>query len=277
MANVPSPAVDSAPRSPSILGIWRLGQTLHRSEAAELCIAQPADAAGSPRWDYVVRRAVGEISDCEPRHQINRFTAAATAVSHPNLVTVLDASVSGDTPYVVMPRVEGETMQQHFDRHDAKPLPVALWLVRQVAQALDALHGAGWIHGDVKPANVMIGSRGHVTLIDLGFAAQIHSPLGLLFRGTPAYAAPELIDGNTAALPAMDVFALGRMLWQCLTRIEPAGEQELEPIAELVEQMVAESPSERPDAHTVRGRLLQLEIETLGRHIGPGAGRRMVA
>lgn len=282
VANVPSSALDSPPDGPSIagssiLGIWRLGKTLYRSETAELSIAQPADAAGSPRWDYVIKCAVGEEDDYEARHQINRFTAAATAVSHPNLVAILDASVSGASPYVVMPRVEGRTMQQHFDRFDVKPLPVALWLVRQVAQALEALHGAGWIHGDVKPANVIIGARGHVTLIDLSFAARVHTPLGMLFRGTPAYAAPELVAGNTAALPAMDLFALGRMLWQWLTRIEPVSEQQLEPVASLVEQMVAENPDERPDAETVRRRLLQLEIETLGWRIGPGRERRRAA
>lgn len=274
MANATSPAVDPAPGAPSILGIWRLGPTVHRSKMAELSIAQPADAAGSPRWDYVVKRAIGDEGDCEPRHQINRFTAAATAASHPNLIAVLDGSVSGPSPHVVMPRVEGATMQRHLDHHDAQPLPVALWMVRQVAQGLEALHSTGWIHGDVKPANVMVGSRGHVTLIDLGFAAQIHSPLGALFRGTPAYAAPELIEGNTAALPAMDIFALGRLLWQSLTRIEPASEQQLEAVAELVEAMVAEKPSERPEAGSVKRRLLQLEIESLGCHLGPGGGYR---
>ncbi|NND98925.1 MAG: protein kinase [Pirellulaceae bacterium] len=254
---------------PSILGIWRLGQVIHTGRSAELTLAQPADADGSPRWDYVLKRAIGAQENAEHLRQIVQFTAASTTTSHPNLVPVLDASVTGSSPYLVMPRLEGITMQKHIDVA-LKPLPVALWMVRQVAQALVAVHNAGWVHGDVKPDNVMVGSRGHVTLIDLGFASRIHTVSGSQFRGTPDYAAPEILNGNMAAMPSADVFALGRVLWTWLTRIEKVSESILEPVADLVEQMVADDPSQRPAIEVVTRKLLRLEIDSLGEHIGPG-------
>ncbi len=255
---------------PAVLGIWRLGKVLHRSESAELTLAQPADAEGSPRWDYVIKRAVGPQAALEGRQQVSRFIAAATSTTHPNLAAVLDGSVSAASPFVVMPKLEGRTMERMLAHHDSQPLPVALWLVRQTAQGLAALHEAGWVHGDVKPANLIVGGTGHVTLIDFSFAAQVHTPFGPVFRGTPEYAAPELIEGRLAALPAMDVFALGRVLWRWLTYLDPVDETMLEPVAALVEAMIDPAAEQRPAAEQVVGELLRMEIETLGCHIGPG-------
>ncbi len=259
---------------PSILGIWRLGQVMHAGRFAELSLAQPADAEGSPRWDYVLKRALGAESNPESLRQIAQFTAAATNVSHPNLVPLLDASVSGAFPYIVMPRIEGITMQMYLDSGQQKPLPVALWLIRQVAQALSAIHASGWVHGDVKPDNVIVGSCGHVTLIDLGFAAQVHTVNGSQFRGTPEYAAPELLKGNMAALPASDMFALGRMLWRWLTQVAGSNDRGLEPVAELIERLVENDPGKRPTAEAAAKDLLRLEISTLGQHFDPLTIRR---
>jgi len=262
----------TAQSRPRILGIWRLGDEIHRGRTSEVILAQPADAEGSPRFDYVVKRATDAEQSAENVRQIVQFTAASQHVSHPNLVPVLDASVTGASPYLVMPFIEGVTLQTHlFD--EAKPLPVALWLTRQIAQALTALHAAGWVHGDVKPENAMLGSRGHVTLIDLGFASRIHQVNGSQFRGTPEYAAPEVMQDSMAAMPSADIFSLGRILWKCLTRIEPVNDVALAPVAELVEEMICESASERPTAEAVTQRLLRLEIDTLGHHIGPTVTR----
>lgn len=258
-------------RPPEILGIWRLGQQLHRGRCTGVSAAQPADAAGSPRWDYAVKFAPSASS--AGGRQIRQFVAAASAVVHPGLVPVLDASTTAATPYLVMPRINGVTMQRQLAA-ERIPLPVVLWLVRQVASAIDALHAAGWIHGDLQPANVIVGPRGHVTLIDLGCAARIHSAPVRIDRGTPQYAAPESLAGDTAALPAMDIFSLGRMLWQWLTRVEPICEFQLQPVAELVERMLAPQPGHRPAAREVSRQLLRQELETLGRHFGPGRVRR---
>jgi hypothetical protein len=67
----------------------------------------------------------------------------------------------------------------------------------------------------------------------------------------------------------MDIFSLGRILWQWMTRTGQVHRSLLEPVADLVQSMVANDPNERPTAATVVKQLLRLEIETLGRHIGP--------
>ncbi|TWT83763.1 Serine/threonine-protein kinase PknA [Planctomycetes bacterium CA13] len=262
--------------SGTILGIWRLGQVVYRSESAELSLAQPADATGSPRWDYILRRSIG-ASEIESVRQVRQFTVCASQVFHPNLIAVLDASDSDTSPFLVMPRLDGETMQTSLDAEPRKALPVALWFIRQVSQALEALHASGWVHGDVKPDNVIIGPTGHVTLIDLGFADRVHSLPSRLFRGTPQYAAPETLTGQSVTLPASDVFSLGRVLWQWMTRVKTASELQLSPVAELIEQMVAENPTERPTASGITRELLRLEIESLGCHIEPERRSRRAA
>ncbi len=272
MTNVSSGIQARGPR-PSILGIWRLGQVIHSGRFAELSLAQPADAAGSPGWDYVLKRAIGAESNPESLGQLVQFNAAAANVSHPNLVPVLDASAAEASPYLVMPRIEGSTLQTHVDSEELKPLPVALWLVRQVAQALSAIHNAGWVHGDVKPENIIVGSSGHVTLLDLGFATRIHDA-GSQFRGTPEYAAPELLTGNMTALPASDMFALGRILWKCLNFVGTDDESSLGPVAELIGTMVSNDSDGRPSAEAVASELLHLEMDTLGQHFDPVTGRR---
>lgn len=265
-----------SPRAaPSILGIWRIGETIHEGSKAVLSLAQPADAAGSPRWDYAIKRTASVSDDPEGRRQVVQFIAAASAVSHPNLVPVLDASATASMPYLVMPRLEGKTMEQHLGSDGQIPLPVALWFVRQTAQGLVALHASGWTHRDVKPSNIMVGSRGHVTLVDLGFASKIHTLPSHHYRGTPAYSSPEALSGQIAAIPAMDVFSLGRVLWQWITRTQQASQSLLEPVADLVQSMVAHDPAERPTAASVVKQLLRLEIDTLGRHIGPQRSRQV--
>ncbi len=257
--------------TPAILGIWRLGHAIHESKQTAVTLAQPADAIGSPRWDYVVKR--GLPNEFEGQRQISQFVASASAIVHPNVIPVLDASETGASPFLVMPRIEGQTMSQHLATVST-PLPVALWLVRQIAQALDAIHTAGWVHGDVKPDNVIVGVRGHVTLIDFGFASRVHSVPSHVYRGTPEYSSPEALTGQTAMMPAMDIFSLGRLLWQWLIQTERASRMQLEPVADLVQQMVSEDSSQRPRAREIAKQLLRLEIETLGNHIVPSGARR---
>ncbi|TWU05810.1 protein kinase family protein [Stieleria varia] len=252
---------------PDQLGIWRVGRTLQKSDRFVVSLCQPVDAGHDRRWDYAIKYPASHTT--EAVIEINQAIAASSVVSHPNLVPVLDGCVTDRQAFLVMPFLPGRSMQWHLDHGPAKPLPVALWLVRQTAQALAVMHEAGWSHGDVKPENIVVADNGHATLIDLGFAADCSQPNGSVFRGTPEYAAPELLSNAAPQSFASDVFALGRVLWQWLIASDVDDESILGPIVEMVEWMVAESPSKRPDASDVARKLLRMEIDTLGHHIGP--------
>ena len=263
-----SERVSGQPR-PQLLGIWRLGEVLHQSETNELSLAQPADSNGSPRWDYVVKRALLSNDLAEAKRQIERCIAAAAHTMHPHVVAVLDGSLEGQSPYVVMPRLEGGTMSERLEQERALALPVILWWTRQIAQALTAVHASGWVHQDIKPDNIIVAPRGHVTLIDFGFAARAGESSPSAFRGTPAYTAPESLTSPTSAQPASDIFSLGKILWNSMTYLADTPDRLLAPVAELIETMLDDDPKQRPTAESVSKQLLRLEIESLGCHIGP--------
>jgi len=271
----PSLKTSPQPAAERILGIWRLGERLARGAGTDLFAAQPADARGNPRYDYVLKTIAASDANVPTANAIRDAqrrigqSISAASVTHPNLIAVLDASSSPHAPYIVMPRLDAVAMDRRTTEIPHFAVPIALWWVRQIAQALAKLHSDGWVHGDVKPGNALVDEKGHVTLIDLGFAARTHTPMHRVFRGTPDYASPELTAGTTAALPAMDTFALGRVLWESLAATAPTARQTIEPVAELIENMVATDPLKRPAIDDVVHRLLTLEIQTLGGHIGP--------
>jgi hypothetical protein len=155
-----------------------------------------------------------------------RFMAAAAAagrLSHPNAVTVLDAGIHEGRPFVVMELVEGRSLRE-LQADDAR-IPVSQ-CIRIVAQAADAVHHAhrqGLIHGDVRPENVMISSRGAVKLADFGLTrAAVATDLTLLgsaLKRAP-YTAPEHFGGGRPT-ELSDVYALGVLLYELLTGVEP--------------------------------------------------------
>jgi eukaryotic-like serine/threonine-protein kinase len=188
--------------------------------------------------------AVGE----PPRELIERFRREARAVallSHANVVRVYDQGVEGDFPYLVMELVPGPTLA---DRIAAGPLELreVRTLGIQLASALDAAHAAGIVHRDVKPSNVLQSQSGIWKLADFGIAhiGDSTSAGGSLtitgqFLGTPAYAAPEMLEGSAAGRPS-DVYSLAATLYAALAGEPPYGD------ANLARLIVAIGKGERP-------------------------------
>src|SRR5258708_36010286 len=170
-------------------------------------------------------------------------------------------------------------------------VPDAVWMTRQAAEALAALHRAGFIHGDVKPDNLRIVDPGNVTLIDLGFAHRPGENAGFLragyVLGTANYLAPELCDPEPTEDFRCDLFSLGATLFELLTgrlpyppgslsqtfrrhRCDPPADVRRsvhdlpEGVGALVERLLANRPGERPRAATVVQQLVKLEIAVLG-------------
>jgi serine/threonine protein kinase len=170
-----------------------------------------------------------------------------------------------------MPRLDNRSLADVLAAGAIQPLPVVLWLIRQTAEAASALHQNGLVHGDIKPENVLLSPRGHATLIDLGFARRIGEPGDGVFRGSPAYAAPESLDGKSPASTASDCFSLARLLWQMLSLTDRSATTSagIDAVADLIAELVDANPKRRPTAETMASRLIRLEIETLGCHIRP--------
>jgi serine/threonine protein kinase len=145
---------------------------------------------------------------------------SAARLTHPNVAGVYDFGVSWfgarRMPYIVMELVDGATLGHHL-RAGPMDWRIAARVCAEVSAALCAAHARGVIHRDVKPANIMLTPAG-VKVLDFGIAAakgQLDLPDAALF-GTPAYIAPERLNGE-AAMPATDVYALGVLLYHCLT------------------------------------------------------------
>lgn len=138
---------------------------------------------------------------------------AIAALNHPGIVQVYDIDLAAEPPYLVMERMAGPSLREHFE---AGPLPIhelrALGI--QIARALAAAHTAGIVHRDVKPANILVAGPGAWKLADFGVAHVPDSSLTMTgqFIGSPAYAPPEaLLRGQST--PAGDVFGLGATLY----------------------------------------------------------------
>ena len=166
--------------------------------------------------------------DAEHVARFAREARAAGSLNHPNIVAVYDVAREGGIPYVVTELLEGETLRSRLNRG---PLPYrkAVEYGIQIAQALDAAHGKGIWHRDVKPANIFLTEDGRVKLLDFGIAklterevtsgtrdTTVESTQAGEIRGTAGYMSPEQVLGEVVDHRA-DIFALGAILYEMFT------------------------------------------------------------
>lgn len=167
------------------------------------------------------------------RH-LARETATLAQLKHGGIPPVFEVGVENGQPYLVMEHVEGLPINVYC-REKKVPLPGRLALISQVCEVLLYCHGRGLIHGDLKPANVLVvdgdrgGGRPQVKVIDFGIARALadhegmtHLELGFQQpRGSVAYMAPEQAQPNNPADVRNDVYSLGAMLYELLTGLAP--------------------------------------------------------
>ena len=142
-------------------------------------------------------------------------------LSHPSIVQLYDVGIDGQgTPFLVMEYVAGKTLDDHIVPSTPSVQRACAWAA-DLAGALAIAHRAGIIHGDVKPGNILVTADNKVKLGDFGIARFVSQISGSgLLMGTPAYLAPEQIQGEPQD-PRSDQFALGIVLYQMLTGLKP--------------------------------------------------------
>jgi serine/threonine protein kinase len=149
-----------------------------------------------------------------------REARSAASLRHPNIVVVHDVGEQDGLYYIVMEYLEGRTLKQVIEQEGSLPVVRVARIVQQVASALDYAHQRGFIHRDVKPANIFVGEGDRVTLTDFGIAkaaseAEQLTRTGTLV-GTPEYMSPEQAEGGVVD-HRTDLYALGIVLYQMLT------------------------------------------------------------
>ena len=166
----------------------------------------------------VIHRAIA--SDSAGLERFQREARLVTRLEHPHLLPIYDYNGSHDPPYIVMRFLEGGTLKEILDQGPLPPDEI-IYMMRQIAAALDYAHRKGVVHRDIKPSNVLIDPDGNAFLTDFGIARMTEVSSGLTRSGftvgTPAYMSPEQATGASDVDGRSDIYALGILLFQMLT------------------------------------------------------------
>src|SRR5947209_15664143 len=171
------------------------------------------------RW-VAIKLMHTALSDDPLQHERFRREARAVArLSHPHIVTVIDAGDDEGHPYIVLEYVEGETLKARLTRSGGLPIVEAVAYAVEIARALAAAHAQRLVHRDVKPQNVMIDPEGRAKVTDFGIARTLDDG-GLTATGrvlgTTDYVSPEQALGEDVTEQS-DVYSLGICLYEMLT------------------------------------------------------------
>jgi serine/threonine-protein kinase len=223
-----------------------------------------------------------------------REIAITARLQHPHILTLIESGKDDGLVYYVMPFVGGESLRERLTREPRFPVADAVWIAREVADALAYAHAQGVVHRDIKPENILV-SGGHALVADFGIARAIEScnvcgpsagitAVGLPI-GTPAYMSPEQAEGRPDVDGRSDVYSLGCVLFEMLAgrppfmgrnarsvmtqhvTTPPPALLELRPgltsgVVEAVERAIAKDPEERYATAKEFGDVLQLLAAT---------------
>ena len=212
-------------------------------------------------------------SDADRTRRFEREARAASALNHPNILTIYDIGVDDGRHFITAELVEGVTLRQKLAGHNLS-LAEAIEIAVQIASALDAAHSAGIVHRDVKPENVMVRPDGLVKVLDFGLAkltewpaatpevdsqaetiARLSTESGVVM-GTASYMSPEQARGLKAD-HRTDIFSLGVMLYEMIAGRRPfVGATTSETIAAILRDEPTPLTVHLPDAPRELARLV---------------------
>lgn len=236
-------SADTGPRTRLVAGRYALSEILGRGGMGTVWLAT----------DRVLEREVAlkevtfsvDLTDEERtvlRERTLREARAAARLDHPCVTTVYDVIEEDGKPWLVMEHVSARSLQEILEEQGPLPPAAVARIGLDVLAGLDAAHGAGIVHRDVKPANVLVGRNGHACLTDFGIATTTgDSSLtthGALI-GSPSYMAPERVNGEEPR-PPVDLWSLGATLYAAVEGRPPFARAE--PMATMM-SVVSEHPA----------------------------------
>src|SRR5213592_1246049 len=195
----------------------------------------------------------GKVADPARKQRFVQEAKAASALNHPNIVTIHDVSSCNGMDFIVMECIEGKTLGELIPPKGLRSAQAVHHAV-QIADALAKAHGAGILHRDLKPSNIMVTDEGRVKILDFGLAKLLDtedsSPEGSTLSarpiteqgnvlGTAAYMSPEQAEGRKVDARS-DIFGFGSVLYEMVTGRKPfAGDSRLS----LLSKIVSEDPT----------------------------------
>lgn len=239
-------------------GALRMGQRIGRYEVQWLITAGgmgevylALDPSATPVALKILRRHL--IASPQAIDRFQTEARAASALHHPNIVSVCESGDSAAGLFIAMEWVQGQTLRKRMGAGQIDAVDAAGWSA-QASRALAAAHAAGILHRDIKPENIMVREDGVLKILDFGLA-RLEGPVRLeaasfgssgtisgTLSGTLLYMSPEIFRGETAT-SASDVFSLGALSYEMWSGRHPfAGETPLD-VFEAIECRVVDAPS----------------------------------
>ena len=243
-------------------------------------------------WDPVIKRSVA-VKICDAGRDVHarflREAELAGSLHHPNITTVYECGMEGNTPYLVQEFLEGEDLSDLIARRESLELGEKIKILVGVTLGLEYAHRAGVVHRDVKPANIRVLENRVVKIMDFGIAKALDSPSPLtgsgVAVGSSGYMAPEQVCGD-AIDPRTDIFGFGVLAFELFSYEKPFANENLFrqlemivkedpdpalarrvpdlplPLVEIVERAMQKSPHDRfPSMREVRSALVAAHPE----------------
>lgn len=252
----PPPIAGSTAAGVVLAGKYRLSEEVGRGSVGTVyrAVDESLDRVVAVKFLRPELRADPKLNE-----RFHHEAKAMASVRHENVVRVFDLGAFGATLYIVMEHIEGEPLDERIERAAARhvmlPIESVVWILMQTALGLGAVHAAGVVHRDVKPANIMVEhATGRAVIMDFGIGKR-YGPdderRSQADIGSPAYMAPELVRGDQVSSREdvlTDIYALGVTAYELLTNALPfEGADWVDALLDRVTSPAPRPSSRRPD------------------------------